>query len=388
MLRLFSSQTTKECVDDPHADRRPRRGPGRRAGRPRLELAGQRAGAAHVRARRRPLRRRAAPRNRHRRGRGRDCTGPRVGPDLLRRNRALRRTDPVDTNGRRLCRHAASPRLDRGRPRRLDRRERRSRDGGTERRARSRDPACLHGRPDRRPTSGLRRSAALPPRADPAAARARSRPGASARDRAAAYRPAAAGDERCASASAGSSACRRGPGSTAAGPATRSAGANSRPRDHPAARRRAARCPPAAGGHGPDVQRRRPSADSGTSRHAWARTSASSGRARPGGASRAPPFDPRPRRRCTDESGVGATRHAALRAPRTSGSHAGRPPPASRESASRPAARDATTARRSETRASRRWRSRRPRRARGAPRARGRRDRLPDGGSAQAGTYD
>jgi hypothetical protein len=136
--------------------------PGRRARGTRLDMAGIRTGPAGVPARRRPVRRRPAPRDRHRRRRRRARPRPAC------RNGHLRRIDPGqrpladDRHRRRVLRHPRPPGLDHGQARQPGRRGRRRRHDRPERRRGARGSVCPPRHPDDQRPERLPRPAAVP----------------------------------------------------------------------------------------------------------------------------------------------------------------------------------------------------------------------------------
>ena len=251
--------------------------------RRRVDVAGARAGAPAVLVRPgAPVRRRPAPRHRHRRDAAGDaCVAP-ARDGQLRRHRADERQDAHDRDGRRALGHAHAPRLDRRRREARGRRGRRRRDGRAERHARGgravRPPRHpRHGRP-----TGLRRPARRscrwprrrrrPPGSGPAPSLRRRAAGAGAaapapgdaRRRAPAPQPAARGRSR---AGARRRVRRRDRRSSRSAPTPRAdrgaCDSRARPRARGRARRAAQRRAAAAPGRAADVVGRRPTSAAG-----------------------------------------------------------------------------------------------------------------------------
>jgi len=127
----------------------------------RLDVACARPGTAALLARRRSVRGRPAPRNRHRIALGgvgaRACSRSR----LLRRDRPRRRQDRLDSDRGRLLGHRPASRLRGGSARRFDRGGRADRHGGPKRRGRVVGALRLSGRAAKQRAERLPRSAPL-----------------------------------------------------------------------------------------------------------------------------------------------------------------------------------------------------------------------------------
>jgi hypothetical protein len=127
-----------------------------------VELAGRRACSAAVLAGVRSVRRRAAPRHRHRCGRRPGGARADGRHRELRRVGARRRPRAHDQDGVRLLGHAAATCVDGGRPRRGRRGRRTGGNGRRERRRRHARAPCAPRDPADRRGGGIRRPARLP----------------------------------------------------------------------------------------------------------------------------------------------------------------------------------------------------------------------------------